>query len=395
MAVVEHTVVVSPQFHEFHPDLMAPIALGLDGWVGVKTDEFMDRSPYAKVGQAIRGAAVIPVWLTAPMADSVMRTMELGNALTHHEQGYDARAEELVYVLPFAEGRSDKITQVRRDVKPDESDMWPVLATLDGDRWMVAGETIYAEMFADMIAHVAKASKLLLFEPHSALVHRYFVKNFNEKFGNGDSRVLTLSAVPLFADWLRVNDKVDENTVVLAPDIGALSRAGYLAQILGVPLVICDKWRPKHNSAQVSLKYGNVCGKRVIGVDDIIDTAGTIIDGARVIREEEGASELYVFSTSAKFSGPAISRLDEALRTGLINEVVVTDNLPTANKGKILGSMGFKIIPIADLLLRGIKTLLDPEATFDTYGIRPYLFTNETSLEAYHRLQRQFSLPPL
>lgn len=394
MAVEKHTVVVSPQFHGFHPDLMANIALGLDGWVGVKTSEFMDDSPYAKVGSEIHGAAVIPVWLTAPMSDSVMRVMEMGNALKHFEPGYDARAEELVYVLPFVEGRADKITQVRKDVTPDEYDLWPVLMTLDGDRRMIAGETIYAEMFADMITHVARASKLLLFEPHSALVHRYFVNNFQEKYGNGDSRVLTLSAIPLFADWLRANDKVDENTVVLAPDIGALSRAGYLAQILGVPLVICDKWRPKHNSAQVSLRYGDVCGKRVIGVDDIIDTARTIIDGAKVIREV-GATEVFVFSTSAKFSGPAISRLDGALKNGLINQVVVTDNLPTAYKGKILGNMGFKIIPTADLLLRGIKTLLDPDATVDTYNLRPYIFINETSIEAYQRLRDKFSLPPL
>ncbi len=395
MAVAEHTVVVSPQFHEFHPDLMAKIALGLDKWAGVKTDEFMDGSPYAKIGQEIRGTAVVPAWLTKPVAESAMRIMEIGNALTHTEEGYEARTQELVYLLPFVEGRSDKIAKVSKEVSPDESDRWPLLTTLDGSRRLVAGETIYAEIFADMITRVGKASKLLLFDPHSALVHRYFRQRLEHEYSDGKSRVLTLTAVPLFAHWIREHDLVDEKTVVLSPDIGALSRAGYLATLLGVPLVICDKWRPKHNSAQVSLRYGDVRGMRVLGIDDVIDTAGTITEGAEVIKNQEGANELYVFSTSAKFSGPAISRLDNALRRGLINQVVVTDNLPTANKGRILGKMGFEIIPTAELLLRGIKTLLDPEATVDTYGIGPYAFMDETSLEAYVRLQEQFGLPPL
>jgi hypothetical protein len=90
-----------------------------------------------------------------------------------------------------------------------------------------------------------------------------------------------------------------------------------------------------------------------------------------------------------------VSRIDKAFREGSIRKVIFSDSLPSAYKGQMLGEMGFEMIHIGPLLLNGIKTLLDDRATFDTYGIRPYILPNRTPLQAYEYYQKKFDLPPL
>lgn len=378
-------VIVDPDSFSFHPALLAELIQGGEfPWHNVKTTIFMDRSPYAKVGVGKLNAAVVPLWMTHDIGGFTFRMQEIGNALHHEEPGYAARTQTIYYVFPYFEGRGDKITRVRQDVVMDEDDSLPALVTGDHKR-MVIGETVYAELLAEAIAKPGHGSGVLLLDPHSALVHRYMEKHI--------PRVLTLTAVPLFADWIHDHNLVNDNTVVVSPDLGAISRAGHLAQLLRVPLVICDKWRPQQNWSNMALRYGDVRGKRVIGMDEVIDTAGTITLGADVLHEE-GADEVIVLSTSAIFSGPAIARLDKAIRDGKISYVVTTDNLPSYAKGRLLGPK-YQSIPIAPLLGAGIKTLLDPNATSDTYGIRSSLFRNETPEEAYIRFQGEFNLPPL
>lgn len=381
---VSDRLIVDPDAHSFHPNLMADLQLGSGlAWHSVKTSEFLDGSPYLKIGVGDLHTAVVPLWMTGDIKGALTRMQEIGNALAHEEQGYSRRAKEIFYVFPYLEGRGDQITRVREDVLRDEYDFVEIL----GEEKMrkVTGEAVYAEMFAEAVAGPGHATMVLLLDPHSVLVHRYMKQHVD--------RTLTLTAVPLFADWIRSQNLVDEETVVVAPDIGSISRAVHLAELLDVPLVVCNKWRPKHNSSLVTLRHGSVKGKRAIGIDEVIDSGGTITEGAAVLHNE-GARELIVCSTSAKFSGPAISRFDKAIQNGHISRVVTTDTLPSFAKGRFLAEH-FYSISIAPLLLAGMKSLLCPETGEDLYGIAPFVFRDETPQEAYMRLQDRFNLPPL
>ncbi|HEY9883357.1 MAG TPA: ribose-phosphate diphosphokinase, partial [Thermosynechococcaceae cyanobacterium] len=112
--------------------------------------------------------------------------------------------------------------------------------------------------------------------------------------------------------------------VVVSPDVGGVARARAFAKKLGdAPLAIIDKRRQAHNVAEVMNLIGDVKGKTAVLVDDMIDTAGTIIEGARLLKQE-GARQVYACATHAVFSPPAIERLS----SGLFEEVIVTNTIP-------------------------------------------------------------------
>jgi len=378
------TLIVEPESFEFHPALISELHKSMEQWCSVKTKTFLDKSPYLKVGINQTETAIIPQWITKDVEHSVFRMMEIGNALYHEEEGYERRATRRIFSFPYIESRGDKITRVRTDISLDEYDTLPNLLTADHKR-LIKGESVYAQIISDAIAGPTHATDVQLLDPHSVLLLRYLEKH--------RIKVQALTAVPLFAQWAITHDLVDDDTVVVSPDIGAISRSSYLAELLGLPLVVCDKWRPQHNASQVSLRYGSVKKKRAIGLDDVIDSAGTICEGAEVLKNE-GVSELIVMSTSGKFSGPAISRLDNAIHSGLISRVVVTDNLPSFAKGRMLGT-AFDYVSIAPLLVSGLLTMMDDNADENTYGLRPFLMRDELPVEAYTRIQSQFNLPPL
>lgn len=99
-----------------------------------------------------------------------------------------------------------------------------------------------------------------------------------------------------------------ENMTAVAPDVGAVKRVRSFAQALNIPMAIIDKRRPKPNVAEVQHVIGDVEGRNVILFDDIIDTAGTIVEAARVLKEK-GAANVFACCTHALFSGPAEERL--------------------------------------------------------------------------------------
>ena len=101
-----------------------------------------------------------------------------------------------------------------------------------------------------------------------------------------------------------------EDTVVVSPDFGSVTRARSFAQKLNVPIAIIDKRRPKPNVSEVMNIIGDVKDKRVILVDDMIDTAGTICQAAHALVEKGGAKEVYACCTHPVLSGPAIERLE-------------------------------------------------------------------------------------
>ena len=177
------------------------------------------------------------------------------------------------------------------------------------DRKARARDPITAKLTANLL-HAAGARRVITMDLHAGQIQGFF-----------DIPVDHLPGVPILAEYF--TQKQVSNLVVVSPDIGGVTRARDLAERLGVPLAIIDKRRPEPNVAEVTNIIGNIKNKRVIMIDDIIDTAGTITKGAEALLER-GAKEIYACCTHAVLSGPAVERL----KNSCIKELVVTNTIP-------------------------------------------------------------------
>jgi ribose-phosphate pyrophosphokinase len=152
---------------------------------------------------------------------------------------------------------------------------------------------------------------------HSAQIQGYFDIPCDHVYGS-----------PVLLDYL--TSKQLSDIVVVSPDVGGVARARAFAKKLNdAPLAIIDKRRHAHNVAEVMNVIGDVSGKTAVLVDDMIDTAGTICEGAKLLREQ-GARQVYACATHAVFSPPAVDRLS----TGLLEEVIVTNTMPISESNR-------------------------------------------------------------
>ncbi len=176
------------------------------------------------------------------------------------------------------------------------------------DRKARARDPISAKLVADLLEK-AGADRVLTMDLHAAQIQGYF-----------DIPVDHLLGQPLLASY--VNGKGMENMVVVSPDFGSVTRARDFSSKIDSPIAIIEKRRPKANESEVMSIIGEVEGKNVILVDDMIDTAGTICKAAEVL-VDMGAKSVMACCTHAVFSGPAIDRLVASP----INEVVILDTI--------------------------------------------------------------------
>lgn len=177
------------------------------------------------------------------------------------------------------------------------------------DRKSKSRQPITAKLIADML-QVAGVNRLICLDLHAAQIQGFFnvpIDNF--------------PAAPLLADYFLYN-KALENIVIVSPDHGGVTRARIFARILDAPLAIIDKRRPEPNKAEVQNIIGDVKGRIAIMVDDIIDTAGTLVAGAQALIDA-GAIDVYAAATHAVFSGDAIERINQSV----LCQVVVTDTI--------------------------------------------------------------------
>ena len=132
--------------------------------------------------------------------------------------------------------------------------------------------------------------------------------------------------MPLLAPYFgsRFSGEPREEIVVVSPDLGSVARARKFAERLDVSLAIVDKRRQRANVSEVMNIIGDVRGKKAIIVDDMIDTAGTLCNGAQAILEKGGASEVYACATHGVLSGPALERIEQSC----IKELVLLDTIP-------------------------------------------------------------------
>jgi ribose-phosphate pyrophosphokinase len=195
---------------------------------------------------------------------------------------------------------------------------------------------ISAKLVADLL-ETAGASRALTLDLHAPQIQGYF-----------NVPVDHLYASPVLVEYFR---KINmPNLTVVSPDAGGVERARFFAKRLDAPLAIVDKRRVDVDVSEVMHLIGDVRGRSTLIVDDIIDTAGTLVKTAEALKKE-GATQVYAACTHAVLSGPAVERIAKSP----ITEVVATDSVPLTVAARDIPKI--KILSVADLLARGIRSI--------------------------------------
>jgi ribose-phosphate pyrophosphokinase len=198
------------------------------------------------------------------------------------------------------------------------------------DRKAKAHDPITAKLVADLIT-TAGANRVLTMDLHAAQIQGFF-----------NIPVDHLLGVPVLAS--HVKESIAGHTddyVVVSPDLGSVTRARNFAERIGCPLAIVDKRRQKANVCEVMNVIGNVKGKKVILVDDVVDTAGTLCNAANAIMEN-GAKEVNACATHAVLSGPAMDRL----KSSPIKELLLLDTIPVPPEKKLPNMTVLSVAPL-------------------------------------------------
>ena len=185
---------------------------------------------------------------------------------------------------------------------------------------------------ADLL-ETAGASRALTLDLHAPQIQGYF-----------NVPVDHLYASPVLVDYFK--QKKFSNLTVVSPDAGGVERARAFAKKMDVPLAIVDKRRVDVDVSEVMHLIGEIRGRTALIVDDIIDTAGTLVKTAEALLRE-GAVAVYAGCTHAVLSGPAVARIGSSQ----IAEVVVTDSVPLSEAGR--KTQNIKVLSVAELLARG------------------------------------------
>ncbi|KAG4933286.1 Ribose-phosphate pyrophosphokinase 1, chloroplastic [Glycine soja] len=299
-----------------NPTLSQEIAryMGLElGKISIK--RFADGEIYVQLQESVRGCNVYLIQPTCPPANENL--MELKIMIDACRR---ASAKNITAVIPyFGYARADRKASI-------------LDATTRSRYSLTQGrESIAAKLVANLITK-AGADRVLACDLHSGQSMGYF-----------DIPVDHVHCQPVILDYLASKMISSSDLVVVSPDVGGVARARAFAKKLSdAPLAIVDKRRHGHNVAEVMNLIGDVKGKVAVMVDDMIDTAGTIAEGAALLHEE-GAREVYACCTHAVFSPPAIERLS----SGLFHEVIITNTIPVAEKNYF---PQLTIITVANLL---------------------------------------------
>jgi len=304
------------------------LARAIADHLGVKLSEtlvsrFADGEIRVQVQESVRGMDVFVVQPTCPpTSDNILELLIILDALKR------ASADRITVVMPYyGYARQEK------KVKPREP--------------------IAARLIADLIT-TAGADRLFVVDLHVQTIMGFF-----------NLPVDHLPAGPLLAEYFRERGFADGNTVVVSPDVGGVGRATSLGDRLSADLAIIAKRRPEPNECEVIDVIGDVDGKRVVIVDDMVDTAGSLVSGAQALKQR-GAREIYACATHGLLSGPAIDRL----RDSTIEQLVITDTIPLA-PGRQIDKI--EVLSVAPMLAEGIRRIhadLSLSSIFDRFWLQ-------------------------
>ena len=280
-------------------------ALGCQlGQATVRT--FSDGETHIQVLENVRGADVFVVQPTcSPVDKHLMELLLMIDALKR------ASAQRITAVVPY-------YGYARQDRK-------------DRPRMPISAKLVATLMEA------AGANRVLALDLHAAQIQGFFEIPVDHIF-----------ATPVFIDYFKPMGL--ENLVVVSPDAGGVERARAFGKRLDARLAIVDKRRTEVNVAEVMNVVGDVEGQHCLIVDDLIDTAGTLVKGAEALLNH-GAASVRAVATHAVFSGPAIERIESSALT----EVVVTDSIPLREDAR--KSARIKVLPVSGLLARAIESI--------------------------------------
>jgi len=270
------------------------------GEVTIKT--FSDGELYVKFEQSIRGEDIFIVQSTPPSGDNIIELLMMLDAAKR------ASVKRVTAVIPyFGYARQDRKDQPR--------------------------VSIAAKLMANLLVE-AGADRVLTMDLHASQIQGFF-----------DIPLDHLYASRVFIDHYKKSSL--NNIVIVAPDVGSIKMARAYSKRLGASLAFIDKRRPKQNVAEVMNIIGEVEGKNVLMIDDLIDTAGTLTNAA-VALKERGALSINAASTHPILSGPAYQRIEDSP----IDELLVTDTVPLRKPSKKI-----KVLSVAGIFAEAIQRI--------------------------------------
>ena len=296
-----------------HPQLARQIAerLGLPlGRSEVKT--FSDGEIAVSINESVRGSDVFVVQSTcAPVNDHLMELLIMMDAFKR------ASAARITAVIPyFGYARQDRKAKAR--------------------------DPISAKLVADLLT-TAGADRVLTMDLHASQIQGFF-----------NIPVDHLVGAPILANYFRefiAQNGGSEDFAVVSPDLGSVTRARNFAARLDCPIAIVDKRRQRANVCEVMNIIGEVQGKTVLLLDDMIDTAGTLCNAAAAVMER-GAKRVFAAATHAVLSGPAIDRL----RDSAIDTVVLLDTIALPPEKQL---DKFQVLPVAPVFSEAIERIYE------------------------------------
>lgn len=277
--------------------------VGKSGCSAMLRKRFADGETYVRIEESVRGCNVFLIQATSnPTNDNLIELLLMVDACRR------ASAHQITAVIPYyGYARADRL------VDPDRR----------------RREALTSKLVANMLS-TAGIDRIVLVDIHSPQTCGYF-----------DIPVDHVYASPVLVNY--INRKELDDVVVVAPDVGGVARARAFAKgVNDAPLAIIDKRRDDHNVATVLNLVGDVKDRTAIIVDDMIDTAGTICEAAKMLRER-GARQVFALATHAVFSSPAVNRLS----SGVFEEVIVTNSIEIPEEKRF---EQLKVLSIADLL---------------------------------------------
>lgn len=280
-----------------------------------KVGKFPDGEVSLEINKNVRGRDVFLIQsLSNPVNDNLMEMLSLVDAV------HRASAGRITCVVPyFAYARQDRKDRPRV----------PITAKLVADMFEVAG-----------------ADHMLTLDLHAGQIQGFF-----------SIPVDNITAIVIFADYIKKMNL--EKITIVAPDAGAAKIARNLASLVDAPIAVVDKVRRSDMKVEITHVIGEVEGRTLILIDDLISTGGTIVESSSVLMDR-GAQEVYAFCTHPVFAGEAIEKLSESV----IKEVVVTDSIPIKEEDKF---EKLEILTVSEILADAMNKIHTNESISERY----------------------------
>ncbi len=285
--------------------------------------------------------------LGLPLGDSVVKTFSDGeisvniNETVRGVDVYVVQSFSIPHVNDYLMELLITIDALKRASAGRITAVIPYYGYARQDRKAKARDPISAKLVANLIV-AAGADRVLTMDLHASQIQGYF-----------DIPLDHLRGVPILAEYFKTKDI--DNLVVVSPDLGSVTRTRDFSYKLDAPIAIVDKRRPEANVSEIMNVIGEIKGKNVILIDDMIDTAGTIVNAAKALKDM-GAKDIYACCTHGVFSGPALDRIRESV----IKELVVLDTINLNDELRSLDNI--TLLSVAPIFAEAIRRIFNNDS---------------------------------